>query len=228
MKTTYGRSYSMHRFVRNLSFMLASMMLICAMILFSSSYRRWEVYHGQLSESGSKWDTNVNPRKPGSHTLENFRFLMTDEVLQSFEGPANVDDPTFVNNMVLLAHTLSPNRSGIYDELMALIRTKVVVLQTNGIPCLAKDWWSSVDVLLLDDMWNHWGVHVDEKSNHGVHAKIRKVLQRKWKRDDNGWALSPYFNDIVFDLDEFDEWRVAFEAKQQTTSEGIHGIGRFG
>ena len=54
------------------------------------------------------------------------------------------------------------------------------------------------------------------------------MLHRKWKRDDVGWAMHPHLDDIVFELDEFDEWRVAYEAKQQSTSEGIHGIGRFG
>jgi predicted hydrolase (HD superfamily) len=77
-------------------------------------------------------------------------------------------------------------------------------------------------------MWNHWGVQTDEKNNHRLHSKIRKVLHRKWKRDEVGWALHPHLNDIVYELDEFEEWRVAYEAKQQTTSDGVHGIGRFG
>ena len=186
------------------------------------------MYHGQLSESGSKWDANANPRKPGAHTLENLRFIVTDEVLTKLEEPASADDPIYINNVMMLAHFLSPNKSGIYDELMALIRTKVIEVQSNGIPTLAKDWWSSVDILLLDDMWNRWDVRVDEKNNHGVYSKVRKMLHRKWKRDDVGWAMHPHLDDIVFELDEFDEWRVAYEAKQQSTSEGIHGIGRFG
>ena len=186
------------------------------------------MFHGQLSESGSKWDTNVNPRKAGSYALESLRFIFTDKILAQLEEPASVDDPTFVINMMMLAHSLSPNQSGIYDELMALIRTKVIVLQPNGIPNLANDWWSYVDILLLNDMLNHWGVQADEKNNHKVHSKVRNMLHRKWKPNEVGWALYPYLNDVVFELDEFDEWRVAYEAKQQTMSEGIHGIGRFG
>jgi hypothetical protein len=129
---------------------------------------------------------------------------------------------------MLLAHFLSPSRSGIYDELMALIRMRVIVVQPNGIPSMAKDWWSFVDILLLDDMWTHWGLQQDENNNHGIHSKVRKALHRKWIRDDFGWALNPHINDIIFEFDEFEEWRVAYEAKQQTTSDGVHGIGRFG
>ena len=130
--------------------------------------------------------------------------------------------------MMLLAHFLATGRSGIYDELIALIRMQAIVVQSNGIPNLAKDWWSFVDILLLDDMWTNWGLQQDENNNHGIHSRVRKSLQRKWTRNDGGWALHSYLNDIIFEFDEFDEWRVAYEAKQQTTSDGIHGIGRFG
>jgi hypothetical protein len=191
------------------------------------SNRRWEIFHGQLSESGSKWDGTSNPRKPGTYSLENLRFIVTDTMITNLGQVKDSTDAMFVYHMKTLAHILSPNRCGIYDELIALIQMKVILVEPNGIPKLTKDWWSAVDVLLLDDMWNRWGVQTDVNSNYGVHSKIRKTLSRKWFRSEDGWALQPNRNDIIFEFDEFDEWRVAYEAKQQTASDGLEGIGRF-
>jgi hypothetical protein len=189
--------------------------------------RRWEVYHGQLSENGSKWDGSTNPRKPGSYSLENLRFVITDKVITTLQQPPTANDAHHVHAMKVLAWILSPNRCGIFDELMALIQTNVITVQPNGIPTLAKTWWSSIDILLLDDMWNHWGMQKDNLGNFGICPKVRNMIHRKWSRSKDGWALSPRNNVTIYEFDEFDEWRLAYEAKQQTTSDGVHGIGRF-
>jgi hypothetical protein len=191
------------------------------------SNRRWEVFHGQLSESGSKRDGHTNPRKPGTYILENLRFIVTDSMISSLEQSKDSSDAQYVYHMKTLAHILSPNRSGIYDELIALIQMKVISVDPNGIPKLTKDWWSDVDVLLLDDMWNNWGLRADVKNSYGIHSKVKKTLNRKWLRQEEGWAMQPNENDIIFEFDEFDEWRVAYEAKHQTASDGVEGIGRF-
>jgi hypothetical protein len=158
--------------------------------------------------------------------LENLRFLITNEVTKNLEGPEV--NALYVEGMKKLAYVLSPNRCGVYDELLSLIRTKVMHVDDRGIPVLTQDWWSHLDILILDDMWSKWGIRSDPKGTYGIADKIRKGLNRKWLRSDWGWALTPNKDDIIFEFEEFDEWRVAFEGKQQTRSEGVDGIGRFG
>jgi hypothetical protein len=189
------------------------------------------VYHGQLSESESKWDGTKNPRKVGAQSLENLRFLVTDKVVSRLEqGPGDVETSPqyqlYAEDTKIVGFILTC--CGIYDELLALIRTNVVKVDPRGIPGLSASWWSHVDILVLDDMWSNWGIHADPKYKFGVAVKVRKGLRRYWFRSDTGWALMSQKDDIIFVFEEFDEWRVAFEGKQQTVSDGIDGIGRFG
>jgi hypothetical protein len=189
--------------------------------------RRWEVYHGQeASEGGSKWEVNTNPRAARSRSLENIRFIVDDTVV------VNLDEPDQsllkLNALKILAHVLSPNQTGVYDELLALVRTGVLLVDKRGIPALAKDWWSSVEILLLDDMYESWGLQADPNGRYGVAEKVRKTLHRKWVRTHYGWAFAQDEEDIVFDFEEFDEWRMAFEDKRRAQSDGVDGVGRFG
>lgn len=184
------------------------------------------MYHGQLSESESKWVETKNPRKAGALSLENLRFLVIDSVVSRLEHGPDKDFPQYTEDMKILGFVLT--HCGIYDELLALIRTNVVKVDSRGVPTLTPYWWSHVDILLLDEWWSNWGVQADPKGNYGVAVKVRKGLRRNWFRSDLGWALMSQKDDIIFEFEEFDEWRVAFEGKQQTVSDGIDGIGRFG
>lgn len=190
--------------------------------------RRWEVYHGgqETSESGSNWEGNTNPRAVGSRSMENVRFIVDDTVVANLEK--DDQSPFKLEALKRLAHVLSPLQTGVYDELFALIRTGVLSVDERGIPALAKDWWSGVDLLLLDDMYESWGVQADVSGWYGVAEKVRRTLNRKWVRTDCGWAFAQDQEDIVFDFEEFDEWRMAFEDKQRAQSDGLEGVGRFG
>jgi hypothetical protein len=190
-----------------------------------NDFRRWEVYHGQASESGSKWDMNTIPRSVGSLSLENIRFIVDDSIATNLELPDQ--SPLKFEAIKILAHVLSPSRTGVYDELLALSRTGVLAVDDRGIPGLTKDWWSRVDLLLLDEMHESWGLQADTLGKYGVAEKVRRTLNRKWVRTDCGWALAKEDDDIVFDFEEFDEWRVAYEDKQRARSDGADGVGRF-
>jgi hypothetical protein len=197
----------------------------------SHSVRRWEVYHGQLSEAESKWVGTKNPRKVGDLSLEKLRFLVTDPVIARLEqGPGknetSLQNQLYTEDIKLLGFVLT--RCGIFDELLALIRTNAVKVDPRGVPMLSAYWWSHVDILLLDDMWRNWGTQADPKGNYGVSDMVRKGLRRNWFRNDFGWAMTSQKYDTIFEFEEFDEWRIAFEGKQQTLSDGIDGIGRFG
>jgi len=130
--------------------------------------------------------------------------------------------------MTTLAHVLSPAVTGVADELRALIKTGVLHVDDRGILRLTKHWWTNVDLLLLEDMHNHWGLRADPNGKCGVEDKVRKLLMEKWCRNSSGWVMKEDPGDVVFDLEEFDSWREVFEEKQEEDFNDFEGIGRFG
>jgi hypothetical protein len=190
--------------------------------------RRWEIFHGQVSESESPWNTFANPRSPRRLSLEDVRFVITDPLVSELqryeETPSQQQHAQSLN---ILAHVLSPTRTGVMDELDALITTNVVVVDDRGIPKLSRDWWTRIDILVLDDMEAKWGIDIDTKGKCGVFEPIRKTLYRKWTSCDTGWALNTDIEDIVYEFQEFDEWRMAFTDKQRSRLDQADGIGKF-
>lgn len=182
------------------------------------------MYHGQ-STDGFGWDANITPRQPGSLSMENFRFLFDDQIIADLEE----SDMSFqkLQAMNFLTFAASPNQTGVVDELIALVRSEILVLDNRGIPSLAKAWSTKVDLLLLDEMCERTGVRADPKGKFAVAEKIRKKLDRKWTRTPEGWAIKDDPQNIIFGHVEFDEWRLAFEDKQQTMLECNAGVNRF-
>jgi hypothetical protein len=189
--------------------------------------RRWELFHGQVSENESPWNTFANPRSPRSLSLENVRFVITDQVVSELQRYEETPTQQHAQPLNVLAHVLSPTRTGVMDELDALIKTKVVVVDDRGIPTLSRDWWTRVDILVLDDMEAKWGIDIDTKGKCGVFEPICKTLYRKWTSCDTGWALNTDIEDIVYEYQEFDEWRMAFTDKQRSRFDHADGIGKF-
>ena len=128
----------------------------------------------------------------------------------------------------VLATLASPESSGVVDELLALIRMGVLRVDEKGIPRLADAWWEHVDLLILEDMNNLWSVKSDPLGKFGIIDEIRLPLKDKWRRTRDGWVMNDEPNEIVFDFDEFDLWREAFEEKQQEEQDDDEGIGKFG
>lgn len=157
--------------------------------------------------------------------MENFRFLLDDNIVADLEGAEGSSQK--LEAMKFLAHAASPMRTGVFDELLALVRTEILSIDSRGIPTLTKDWWSKADLLLLDEMHERFGVSVDPNGKCGVAEKIRKRLDRKWARMNEGWAFASDHRDIIYDFEEFDQWRVAWEEKQRSRSEGAAGVHKF-
>lgn len=134
-----------------------------------------------------------------------------------------------VDKLNMFAFAVLPSATGIVDELYALIRSSILDLNEAGIPKLASQWFSNVDVLLLDDMDSYWGIRADPTNKFGMSQHIRATLHREWEKTDEGWILvkeDPY--DVVYEFAVFDEWRDAFEDKEKTKADSIEGVGRFG
>jgi hypothetical protein len=165
--------------------------------------------------------------------LENLRFLVNDAFISELKQPSKETDggkndcrcPDAA--VEVLAHVLSFGRTGICDELLALLRAGTIQIDDGGIFVPAKDWWSKVDFLLLEDMDGNWSKNADVDGKHGISAYMRKILSKKWCRTEYGWTLTSESDDIVFDFAEFDEWRAAFEEKQSARLDGAVGVGQF-
>ena len=176
--------------------------------------------------SGSKWDAGTrNPRKEGSLSLENVRFLLDDETVSGFQKVKN-DESLYYKALQSLAFAVSPQQNGVCDELLALFHMGVLEMdEQRGIPVLSKDWYSLVDAMLLNDMDALWSRNVDPVGRHGIIDDVRK-LSDYWQRTDTGWLLKEE-GEVVFVFNEIQEWRNIFEAKHQAKSESIDGIGKF-
>jgi hypothetical protein len=130
---------------------------------------------------------------------------------------------------VCLAHLLSPYRTGVYDEVLALVTMGILSIAPSGIPTLARDWFSRVDILMLDEMHSAWGPKVDPDGLYCVQHKLRRGLEKNWVRTERGWAMADDDpDDLCFDFEELDEWRENFQGTIEAKENHSEGIGRFG
>ena len=128
----------------------------------------------------------------------------------------------------LAAHMLSPSSSGLYDELMALVKMEVLEIHSSGIPILTFDWRSKVDLILLDDMDNYWSSDADPDGRFCINYEMRDTLEDFWIKSDYGWSTADDPNDLVFDFDVIEEWRQAFGGTLEERANCTEGVGRFG
>ena len=204
---------------------------------------RWEVFQGSQSNQGTNPGEIFlkNPKRPGSLTLENMQFGLNEDLLSRLEVLAF--DTTALNSdsdvadavnkraaeaAVVVTHLVSPERSGVLDELLSLLRSGIIRKSKHGGAILKKDWSSQVDPLLLDDMLVRWSLDADPENKYSMNNKIRYNLASYWMRLDGAWALSEDMSEVVFIDQEFDEWRQTFEDKAQIKSNAEEGIGKFG
>lgn len=215
---------------------------------------RWEVFHGSHSDQGGTTPGGKNPKPPGSTSLETLQFGLNEEFMSRLElaGFGNTETPqsssspkdeaeaktntlAVVEAALIVLHLVSPERSGILDELLSLVRSGIIRKTKSGGAVLRKHWYSQVDnPLLLDDMNARWSLDADPENKHCVHNKIRYNLASYWMRlDDHGggggaWALSEDMTEEVYLDQDFEEWRQSFEEKAEMKSSEEDGIGKFG
>jgi hypothetical protein len=128
-----------------------------------------------------------------------------------------------------IAHLLSPQRSGLYDELQTLITMNILQIHpVSGIPVLADDWVGKMDVFVLEELDTAWGTTADPDGKYCIHDELVDALEEYWVKSSYGWALAEDPDDLIFDLEELDEWRQSFEGKLDAKENYSVGIGRFG
>jgi hypothetical protein len=133
-----------------------------------------------------------------------------------------------VDNICLMAHLLTPANSGLLDELKTFVNMGILEIHSSGIPVLAQDWASTVDIVLLDDISTSWGADADPDGRYCINHQLRDTLEEQWVRSDYGWAMSDDPDDLVFDFEVIDEWRQTFEGSMEERAKIYEGIGRFG
>lgn len=193
---------------------------------------RWEVHHGQTSSGEAYRDTKcTNPRLVGSRSFENIRFSLTDDVvsrLAASNSKSNGESVEEANDLLLMSHLLSPKRTGVYDEILALVTMGVLQRTRSGCVVLADDWQDHVDPLILIDMDLHWSKRQDPMNKHCMSKSVRAKLQRTWTRVEGGWAMSSDPDDVIFRDDEWDEWRTHFQDRFNSQINEAEGIEKFG
>lgn len=212
------------------------LLLSSSNLFYSILCRRWEVYHGQtFSGESHRESESRNPRRVESRSFENIQFALSDEVVARLfsagkqDGSQNSEASLgALSDILLMSHLLSPKRTGVYDEIMALRKMGVLGRTRSGCVVLHKDWVSRVDPLLLDDMDQHWGKRVDPMNKHCVSKSIRDELEKSWSRVDGGWAMSADLEDVIFRDDEWDEWRRHFHDRFVSQVNEDEGIEKFG
>ena len=194
------------------------------------------MYHGQTSIGETIRESKKTPRSVESRSFENIRFALTDEVMARLSATGNhtgdwqASDASLEvsHDIFLMSHFLSPKRTGVYDEIMALTKMGVLGRTQNGCVVLTEDWISHVDPLLLDDMEQHWGKRIDPMNKHCVSNSIRDELHNTWVRVDGGWALSADPEDVIFRDDEWEEWQRHFKDRFVSHINEAEGVEKFG
>lgn len=132
-----------------------------------------------------------------------------------------------LNQYCTTIHLLSPARTGLYDELLALLKMEVIESK-NGIPTLTQDWWSKIDNILLEDMDENWSTEVDPDGKFRIHDELRDTLEEQWVKSEFGWSMAEDRKTLIFEFAVLDEWRQSFEGQQEEKAKRKDGIGLFG
>lgn len=131
-------------------------------------------------------------------------------------------------DLLRIVYLVSPQRTGLFDELVALHRAGILAKTKKGGAVLTEDWVQRADPVLLDDMHLRWHVGEDVLNKFRVHPRVRRDLANYWLRLDEGWALNEDISDVVYSNDEWSLWRRNFQAQIEHQADNNDGIGNFG
>ena len=138
-----------------------------------------------------------NPRKPGSHSFENIRFILDDERMSRLrkkweEGrraskseQCNIDDMDSLNDEWIIAQLSSDSMTGLRHEINVLASMNILSIQEDdGKITLEQGWEDRVSHMTLIEMQRLWGTDVDASNLYCIHDKIKLLLESHWDFDD--------------------------------------------
>jgi hypothetical protein len=203
---------------------------------------RWEVHHGQTADRAPKREKSKNPRPPGSLSMANMEFAIIDESIDRLKRiPFAVNSKWFgdgeaaktqrkqwAEDMISLAYLVSPKKTGLLDEVKALLQLGIIRKSKQGAAVLSKEWFARVDPLVLEDMDMKWSLEADPDNKYLINGKVKRDLANYWIRVDGAWALNEDLSELVFLDNEWGEWRRSFEDEAEKRADDEDGIGKFG
>jgi len=202
---------------------------------------RWEVHHGQTSETMAAQEKLRNPRVPGSLTFENIRFALHKTMMERLEmlpyqSPSKFHDDDeedtkkklWATDMLKLSILVSSRHTGLLDELKALEQLGIIEMSKFGGAVLTEDWYTKVDPLILNEMESNWSFERDTNNKFLIPSKVKRDLANYWVKVDSAWALNEDLSEIVFTDEEWNSWRRCFEDEIEKMENYEDGIGKFG
>jgi hypothetical protein len=188
-----------------------------------------------------------NPRKPGSHSFENIRFVLDDERMsrlrRTWEGKVATDPNSTVDTLkdkYMIAHLCSDDVTGLYHEMNVLTSMNILSIPDDGRLTLAEGWEGRVPHMMLIEMQTLWGTEEDTNNLYCIHDRIKSSLAKHWEHtDDEGWRQVS-IKDEDDDIEDDDKNNLAFDdveyqLREQIFTENFYswaneksGMGEFG
>jgi len=182
-----------------------------------------------------------NPRKPGTLSFENVRFMLTDERLArlknnwlnpeqlKFPPQSTSEEMEQWNDEWTITHLSSDAVTGIAHEIDVLENLGILKINQNGSIVLAQGWQRRVPHMILNEMKDAWGS--DTNNLHCIHEKITS-LEDAWQHDEDEWRFESDGldddDDVVYEDDEYELRRQIFLENYDAFVNSRKGVGEFG
>jgi hypothetical protein len=186
-----------------------------------------------------------NPRKPGTLSFENPRFIITEERLarlkKNWLNPDQLKLPPQSTNEEMeqwndewtISHLTSDAVTGIAHEIDVLENLGILTVNKCGSVVLAQGWERRVPHMILNEMKDAWGSEMDVNNLHCIHEKIISSLEDVWQHEEDVWrfeseGLDEEDDDVVYEDEEYELRRQIFLENYDAFVNSKKGVGEFG
>eukprot|EP00984_Skeletonema_dohrnii_P001158 scaffold355_cov127-Skeletonema_dohrnii-CCMP3373.AAC.18 len=185
-----------------------------------------------------------NPRKPGTLSFENVRFVLSEERLARLKNnwlnhdqlklppqPTSEEMEQWSDEWTI-THLSSDAVTGIAHEIDVLESLGVLKINQSGSVVLAKGWERRVPHMTLNEMKDAWGSDMDVNNLHCIHEKIRSSLEDVWQHDEDEWRFESEGLDdddgAVYEDEEYELRKQIFLENYDAFVNSRKGVGEFG
>ena len=184
-----------------------------------------------------------NPRKPGTLSFENVRFILTEERLARLKNnwlnpdqlklpPQSAEEMEQWNDEWKITHLSSDAVTGIAHEIDVLENLGILTINKSGSVVFVHGWERRVPHMVLNEMKDAWGSDMDVNNLHCIHEKIMSSLEHVWEHDEDGWRFESEGldddDDEVYEDEEYELRRQIFLENYDAFVNSTKGVGEFG
>uniref|UniRef100_A0A7S0GKL2 Uncharacterized protein n=1 Tax=Proboscia inermis TaxID=420281 RepID=A0A7S0GKL2_9STRA len=244
---------------------------------------QWEILYSQHDKTRKRssryWLTpsttpkRNNPRMPNVLIFEKIRFVL-DQHIKFMENDdyysqealldntnntstmcsSNLDNNTNNDTRELITHLISPQTTGLYDALLALLQTKVLTYSKDQKRVVLADQWfrhvscygsdcsgvmeGFLDEVLYPQLREETGCGINKDNNpHRINELVWTTLHKHWKLyvdeadEESGWVQGGGWilqgKSMKMTSDKWQELRKTFERDWNRNEETTIGVGRF-